>query len=648
MGYIRSIKISDSVQNYKFNQNEDVISGISKINIFVGSNNSGKSRLMRSIYRDDDLKLNIGDPKLIEYNELIQDLNQDVSSVYGNNTIHIEGINKEDYMSPIGYIPEESALDHDFSIKMEELDKAIEKTYTCNGLSEEGQKLLRKMICNKFKGISKKYLYKYNNGEFQEILKGKSFKRIYIPVLRGLRRLTSDSDVLLERTNKDYFITHNPSGNMEVFTGQDLYNDVLDLLCGGFNDRNHIREFEEFLSENFFNRQPISLIPRRGSDVLYVKIGEEKEQPIYNLGDGIQSIIILTFKLFANKGKDVLFFIEEPELYLHPGLQRKLIEIFSRDEFNQYQYFMTSHSNHLLDLTLDSNDISIYKFSKVVGSGNGGEEDAQFNIENVNNDDMSVLETLGVNNSSIFLANCTIWVEGITDRLYIRKYLEIYQQEKFKNGEKIYVEDIHYAFLEYSGGNITHWDFLDESSGDEGPMNHSSICNNIFLIADNDGYTLEDKSDTEKAKRLIKLREYFSENFYCLPVKEIENILTPSVIKKVVNQFTDKRVGPDIDKDATFLGQATFTIEEYRQENLGAFIEQKIDEQAAKQVAEQKAADEKPYTYERKKNFAKGNTINRKVPFCKYALQEMQSINDMSGEAIDLCEKIYNFIASHN
>ena len=162
--------------------------------------------------------------------------------------------------------------------------------------------------------------------------------------------------------------------------------------------------------------------------MLYVGIGGGEEYPIYELGDGIQSIIILTYPLFFHQGEDLLFFIEEPEHGLHPGMQRVFMETLMREEFSSLQYFLTTHSNHLLDITLDIEQVSIYTFRKDTAAA----EKDQFVIENVDNDHTNSLELIGVRNSSVFLSNCTIWVEGITDRIYIRKYLDVYQQSQKK------------------------------------------------------------------------------------------------------------------------------------------------------------------------------------------------------------------------
>ncbi|MGU8942204.1 AAA family ATPase [Clostridium perfringens] len=640
MGYIESIKFNENLRGYKNDSDSDVLYNISKLNIFIGGNNSGKSRFLRSIFNDKNLIFNLNHKKICEFNDLIDGLNNDIANSFRDSIVAIGNIDKRSNLEKIENITEESKVLRVFNNKIKELSKVNENaTITHNSYSVTGVNSVSDIV-EKLKSVGVKYSEELSKRKLEDFFMPRSFKRIYIPTLRGLRILDNSEDCLKERTKNDYF---KDESELNIFTGQNLYNDVLNLLCGDYKDRIHLREFEDFLGENFFDGKTISLIPKIKSDVLHVKIGEEKEYPIHELGDGIQSIIILTFNLYANKGKDVLFFIEEPELYLHPGLQRKLIDVFLSEEFDTYQYFITSHSNHLLDLSLDTNGISVYKFKKEISNSipedKEKEIEAEFSIENVKNDDMSLLEELGVNSSSIFLSNCTIWVEGITDRLYIRKYLEIYQNEKFKNGEikKIYLEDLHYSFLEYSGGNITHWDFLDNTEGDLASMKHSKICTRMFLLADSDGYN--DSKEGAKRERLNKLRDYFKEKFYCLEAKEIENILKPNVIKNVVTMF---KYGKE-NKDAELFNKVYFSESEYKYENIGEFIDNKID----KQIDIEKSNDEK-FNYERKKTFKKGNTVSDKVKFCKYAIENIKTLDDMSDEAKEICEKIYKFIEESN
>jgi len=67
-------------------------------------------------------------------------------------------------------------------------------------------------------------------------------------------------------------------------------------------------------------------------------------------------------------------------------MQRKLIEVYSKPEFEKVQYFITTHSNHLLDITLDfDKNISTYSFEK--------ESDKKYIIDN-RTDNKDILDML--------------------------------------------------------------------------------------------------------------------------------------------------------------------------------------------------------------------------------------------------------------
>src|SRR6266481_5930628 len=64
-------------------------------------------------------------------------------------------------------------------------------------------------------------------------------------------------------------------------------------------------------------------------------------------------------------------------------------------------------------------------------------------------------------NSSVFLSNSTIWVEGITDRRYVSHYLDLYQNHLRDESEanslsapRRYRQDLHYSFVEYAGATL--------------------------------------------------------------------------------------------------------------------------------------------------------------------------------------------------
>ncbi len=364
------------------------------------------------------------------------------------------------------------------------------------------------------------------------------------------------------------------------------------------------------MSRNFFDNKPIAIIPRRDSDVLFVKIGEEPEFPIHHLGDGIHQIIILTFPLFKNKEEELLVFIEEPEMFMHPGLQR--IYLNTLFFFKKHQFFFTTHSNHFLDLTLDYENISIYTVNKKFDGQLGGSP--TFEIHNVSNEWNRPLELLGVRNSSVLLTNCTIWVEGITDRKYLQHYLEMYHKDLSSDGNKRQLqEDTHYSFVEYGGANITHWSFLDGDCS----INVDRLCGKLFLITDKD--SVDDKS---KQARHEKLKAKLDDRFCCLTVREIENLLTPEVLKKIIYEYEKSEITIDV-----------FNQNDYREQPLGNYIESVLLKGAPKRTGRYATSS---------------GTISQKIDFCDKAITHIKTFSDLSEEAKILTKKIYEFILKNN
>lgn len=167
------------------------------------------------------------------------------------------------------------------------------------------------------------------------------------------------------------------------------------------------------------------------------------------MGDGIKQLITILYIIFTKRNSEAIFFIEEPEINLHPGYQRQFLQLIQNNKyFSKHQFFITTHSNHFIDNCINYDNISIYKFNNIEKKNNF------FKVTNTTNNDIEILDILGVYNFYVFVSNCTIWVEGISDKILISKYLDIYIKNK---GELSYKEDINYSFIEYDGNNIDHW-----------------------------------------------------------------------------------------------------------------------------------------------------------------------------------------------
>lgn len=601
-----AILFTKDLSNY-VNIEEDcrstIMSDLGKVNFLIGPNNSGKSRMMRSLfYGECETTVTSSKTEIFQSEaekllnimrsykvSSVKDLNQELFELYA------AGIIMESNKNAIG--PKKDLRNNatlakvSFEISMRFEERPINERNTRINFAKPWNEIIHNIPGNFDLGTNG--LTTNNRGG------------IYIPILRGTRTFdgSGGEDSYLSRTKKDYF---NDINDGLIFTGYNIFSEVRKLLLGRLVDRKLIRDYEKFLSDNFFH-QEVTLIPQEGEDLLLVKIGKEDEKLIYDLGDGVQSIIVLTFPIFIRKGKEQTFYIEEPELNLHPSLQRKLLQCLVQF-FPKHQFFLTTHSNHFLEAITEYEGVSLFSFRK-------SQVDQKFHVRPLNSMNTEILDDLGVRNSSVLLANCTIWIEGITDRLYIRKFLELFMNHQKNRKSKFYQlkEEQHYSFVEYGGSNIVHWDFGDDASEN---IRASVISNRILLIADSDH---NEKGNIPKAKkdRFEKLEEALGKNFIRLNEKEIENILTRDVVLKVVQTY-EKNDGLKIKENPGVLETV----------NVGRWIEESIEGV--------------------KRNYISGNTISDKLGFCRKAINSMNSIEDLSESAIELCKRIHSFAADIN
>jgi len=639
---IAEIKIPDPSYKLSLETDGEFIKSVSKINFFIGENNTGKSRLLRILFSK-DLVITSSKFNASELLKSIRDFSRQSEQYFEKRNLLNNNIT-----GGVLELAKKISNETTYLSKADELHKNIvELLKKIESIKSDEKSSLHNVGFPIIGTELEKYInecfsqFINNNGvEFSKTFEYPDFKKIYIPILRGIRpfSIKSDkydySDYYRNRIISDYFpLSEFPKiDELEIFTGISTYMKVKEHLLGNLEMRKQIKDYEKYLSKNFFRDQEIALIPsEQPHNYLTIKIGKEKERPISKLGDGIQSIIIITLPLFLNKEKEVLLFIDEPEQYMHPGLQRKLLEtLLNQKGFEHFQYFITTHSNHFLDLSMDFSDISIFSLQKEFDSEESDEKDPTFIIENLSAGDRAALDYLGVRNSSVFLSNCTIWVEGVTDRWYLRRYLDLYQKQNPSCNQ--FQEDYHFSFVEYSGNNITHWSFLDS---EEKPMNVDRLCGRLFLIADRDNVRDDivnrlidanfDESSFEgddkpkaKERRLANLKKILDDRFYQIKNKEIENILSPEVIKGVLDSYGESNI-PDFNED------------KYKDKNLGEFIDTLLGDNKKRQGS-----------------YRDNNTISAKTTFCKRALDCINEWDDLTKEAQELTEEIYSFISDHN
>lgn len=612
----------DSFKDYfLFDEDKSIshIPNFNTINIIVGANNSGKSRFIRYLMSFINLKridLNF----FKQYNDYVREYNKQFI--------------RQDHLHLRLLVPDE--------LDIISTNKTLYENNRVGAFSK---------IKAGLTGCETKLFRNIND-----------IKRYYIPTLRTAHSLYTntvesqfkrlDNDIYEETLNHYYAFEK----NLNVFTGMTLYEEVLNSRNSEKIIRDRFELFERFLSENFFENKQIDIVAKfnkgenklgkSDSELLLIHVqGESHTRKLYELGDGIQALIILMYKVFMAEPKSI-FFIDEPELNLHPGMQRLFLEQIYKNKTltdKELIYIICTHSNHFLDLTLEKNNVSIYSFSpRIVEKGK------QFIIKNVNGGNNELLKHLGVNNSSVFLANCSIWVEGISDRNYIKAFLKAYLKYLSETKSKDYrfiKEDIDYAFFEYSGSNIEHYIFedIDDIQQDEilREINALALSNRIFLLADSDNVD----GRTKKGIRLKKLEDNKKDNFIpkiIRQVREIENLLTNDVWNRILINFCNKNL-VDKEKDL-ILERITAALKnnsaiDHKKDYIGIFLN-KIDSEVGGIHGTNilnKICEEKDGKY---------GTFIQKRELSEYVLQADFSwdVFKENPEIVELTESIYKFI----
>lgn len=628
---------------------------IKRVNIIVGSNNSGKSRFMRKISHA------IPDTKfMIEYPESFKSFYEELKEL-------IETHYEE---SPIALLEKDIFSFEDYSLAYDNLKEDIGGLFfnyrndpsigrlmntSSSGIASQNAKLKSDTIdivssklydfTQNLKGNSE---YK-NHNLSQEIndypRKFHSIKGYYIPSFRGLKKLSDSANYLYrDLASKDY--DYKPE---KIITGEGFFEDIMQSLLGKPQQRKRVIEYQEKLSQYFFNNQEVTIIPNVKENALEIKIGNDEQYPIAHLGDGLQQVIILTYTPYL-RTEQSMFFIEEPEMHLHAGYVKQIIK-FLLNETN-HTYFMTTHSNYLLDMINESNQITLYRVDKKQIL-----EDDSTRIETVIkrcDQDRSVLQVLGVKPSSVFLANCTIWIEGITDRLYLVEYMKKYlkelkdqDEEKYYNYSR-YIDGYHYAFVEYQGANLAHWNFETElindvDSGKENGLNALLVTSEALVIAD---------SDLTGKPRFEEIKNQLGFNLQITRGKETENTLPKEILVEMFYQLcpANGRSGgkTKLTKDENHLSHFKDNFE-ISSKGIGEYFDDTLTRLRKANIIESLTENDKAYKFSDSKS--KQGTIKKKTEFCRSAIELMQDENfewKLTESARELCEAIFNHIEKCN
>lgn len=474
------------ISNFRsFDEKGVYLDNLNKINVFIGKNNSGKSNVLRFLQ-----SLHLHLLQLDKFPNGIQNQHRrngnatilklkfqgDQLPVYHHKIDDKSGFDYNDFFSKT----------YDFEISLNtqslELPKVLktlnqhqlapfQRKFDMAGfetLYDEVQKLWTTTIITKIRT------------EFKDL--------IYIPHLRVIQE------------------GHQFGDSNSSINGSNIISKMFEMqnpVIGDEHSREKFNLIQSFVRDLIHKPDLEIEIPHTKKEIVLTIDGNRL--PLESFGTGIHQLVLLCSTLVIHENSIVC--IEEPEIHLHPELQRKFISFLKN---TKNTYFITTHSNIFLD---SKEKTSIYH---VMNDG------VKSTITNATRSakTFSILNDLGYRSSDILQANGIIWVEGPSDRTYLLKWINLLDSKL--------IEGLHFSIMFYGGRLLSHLSFEgDKVINELIPL--LRLNRNAFVVMDRDGFSNTSKINATKSRIKQELGE---RNSWITKGREIENYLTSKTLEQ--------------------------------------------------------------------------------------------------------------------
>lgn len=356
-----------------------------------------------------------------------------------------------------------------------------------------------------------------------------SAKRENIYLKYIFRRLSAERNIVPEKEQDlELFGTGEGASNLvRVFLNDSTYDEnVIEVLL--LNALNKI-----MYPEAEFESMRIQQRKINGEFVweIYLKERGMERVPLSKSGSGIKTIILVLLNLLVvpmlsqNSEKKIAYGFEELENNLHPAMQRKLFDYIYEYAIEKNIYvFITTHSHVAINAFFDKDKACIYH---VVKDNKGA------TVKRIESyiDKTEILDDLDIKASDILQANGIIWVEGPSDRIYVKKWLEIFCDNQLEEGK-------HYQFLYYGGRLLSQYSAKEETD----LISIITTNRNAVIVMDSDKRSQAiPLNDTKKRIN----QEFDKLGMFCWVTKgkEIENYIPKEAVELRFKRAINKECG---------------------------------------------------------------------------------------------------------
>jgi putative ATP-dependent endonuclease of the OLD family len=279
--------------------------------------------------------------------------------------------------------------------------------------------------------------------------------------------------------------------------------------------------------------------------------------PLSQSGSGLKTVILVLLNLIIvpiMEGQAVsryVFAFEELENNLHPSLLRRLLEYISKTAVQAgFLTFLTTHSSAAIDFfAQDSN-------AQIVHVRHDGKSATATTVKTYV-ENCGVLDDLDVRASDLLQANCVIWVEGPTDRIYLNRWIDLWSEGNLKEGT-------HYQCVFYGGRLLSH---LESCPPDEAKSGVAilRLARHACVVIDSDKRNGDTPINATK-QRIASEVESVGGIAWVTEGREIENYIPRAAFAKWKG-WPEQAAGQPYDDVFEFLeSQETDFGERYRRE----------------------------------------------------------------------------------